>query len=70
VGFVGGQYISRNIAKLKAEADARKYAGCYPGPITWMPVRFVASSTEELQLCQERSDGLTKVPSFLVVLAD
>ena len=38
---VGGQYVSQNIAKLKAEADARKYAGRYPGPITWMPVRFV-----------------------------
>jgi hypothetical protein len=38
---VGGQYVSQNIAKLKAKADARKYAGCYPGPITWMPVRFV-----------------------------
>ena len=37
----GGQYVSQNIAKLKAEADAREYAGCYPGPITWMPVRFV-----------------------------
>jgi hypothetical protein len=41
VGFVGGQYISQNIAELKAEADARKYDGFYPGPITWMPVRFV-----------------------------
>jgi hypothetical protein len=40
----GGQYVSQNIAKLKAEADARIYAGCYPGPITWMPVRFVGES--------------------------
>jgi hypothetical protein len=38
---LGGQYVSPRIAKLKAEDDARKYAGCYPGQIIWMPVRFV-----------------------------
>lgn len=37
----GEQYVSQNIAKLKAEDDARKYAGGYPGQIKWMPVRFV-----------------------------
>jgi autonomous glycyl radical cofactor GrcA len=36
----GGQYLSVENAKLKAERDARHYAGGYAGPIKWTPIRF------------------------------
>jgi hypothetical protein len=41
IPILGGQYVSHEIAKHKAEDDARKYAGGYAGPIDWVPVRFV-----------------------------
>jgi hypothetical protein len=36
----GGLYVSLDNAKCKAVADARSYAGGYPGPIEWTPIRF------------------------------
>jgi hypothetical protein len=40
IPMIGGQYVSHEIAKHQAEDDPRKYAGGYPGPIEWTPVRF------------------------------